>query len=87
MLRFLKIFSPKNLRFFAQTTASFLKKLTISLFFEKTPIFFRRKLAKLAENCDHNIDPRFSAEFRLENNAEKNRFSAEKKNLPEKSEL
>jgi hypothetical protein len=22
----------------------------------KTP-FFRRKLAKIAENCDHNIDP------------------------------
>jgi hypothetical protein len=24
----------------------------------KTP-FFRQKLAKIAENCDHNIDPRF----------------------------
>jgi hypothetical protein len=22
--------------------------------------FFRRKLAKIAENCDHNIDPRFN---------------------------
>jgi hypothetical protein len=28
--------------------------------------FFRRKLAKIAENCDHNIDPR---------NAEKNGFT------------
>jgi hypothetical protein len=26
-------------------------------FCEKTP-FFRRKLSKIAENCDHNIDPR-----------------------------
>jgi hypothetical protein len=26
----------------------------------KTP-FFRRKLAKIAENCDHNIDPRMIA--------------------------
>jgi hypothetical protein len=25
-------------------------------FWEKTP-FFRRKLSKIAENCDHNIDP------------------------------
>jgi hypothetical protein len=25
----------------------------------KTPIF-RRKLSKIAENCDHNIDPRFA---------------------------
>jgi hypothetical protein len=28
----------------------------ITLVFRKTP-FFRRKLAKIAENCDHNIDP------------------------------
>jgi hypothetical protein len=45
----LKTFSPKNLvkilAFFAQTNTSFCKNL-------------RRKLAKLAENCDHNIDPR-----------------------------
>jgi hypothetical protein len=26
--------------------------------FEKNANFFRRKLAKIAENCDHNIDPR-----------------------------
>jgi hypothetical protein len=26
-------------------------------FVRKTPIFFRRKLSKIAENCDHNIDP------------------------------
>jgi hypothetical protein len=55
-----KIFSPKNLAkilaFFAQTTASFCKNVIITLVFEKTP-FFRRKLAKIAENCDHSIDP------------------------------
>jgi hypothetical protein len=27
------------------------------LVFEKNANFFRRKLAKIAENCDHNIDP------------------------------
>jgi hypothetical protein len=26
--------------------------------FEKKNQFFRQKLAKIAENCDHNIDPR-----------------------------
>jgi hypothetical protein len=56
----LRIFSPKNLAkilaFFAQTTASFCKNVIITLVFEKTP-FFRRKLAKIAENCDHSIDP------------------------------
>jgi hypothetical protein len=25
----------------------------------KTPIF-RQKLAKIADNCDHNIDPRYT---------------------------
>jgi hypothetical protein len=27
------------------------------LFFEKNANFFRRKLSKIAENCDHNIGP------------------------------
>jgi hypothetical protein len=31
------------------------------LFLRKTP-FFRLKMAKIAENYDHNIDPRFSPE-------------------------
>jgi hypothetical protein len=36
----------------------FLKKMVITFVFEKkTPTFFRRKLAKIAENCDHKIDP------------------------------
>jgi hypothetical protein len=62
-VKIFKIFSPKKLAkklaFFAQTTASFLqKKLSLHWFFlEKRP-FFRRKLAKSAENCDYNIDPR-----------------------------
>jgi hypothetical protein len=29
----------------------------ITLVFEKNAKFFRRKLGKIAENCDHNIDP------------------------------
>jgi hypothetical protein len=45
----LKILSPKNLAkilvSFAQTTASFCKNVIIT------------KLAKIAENFDHNIDP------------------------------
>jgi hypothetical protein len=50
----LKIFSPKKLAkklaFFAQTTASFCKKLIITMVFEKNANFFRRKLSKIAEN-------------------------------------
>jgi hypothetical protein len=44
----------------------FEKKLIITLFFlRKTPIF-RRKLAKIAENNDHNIDPRLQGGCFLE---------------------
>jgi hypothetical protein len=57
-----RIFSPKKfaniLAFFALTTANFCKNLIITLIFEKTPIFCR-KLAKIAENCDHKINPRY----------------------------
>jgi hypothetical protein len=31
--------------------------MIMTLVFEKNANFFRRKLAKIAENCDHNIDP------------------------------
>jgi alpha/beta superfamily hydrolase len=41
---------------FAQTTASFCKKLIITSVFKKKRHFFHQKLSKLAENCDHNID-------------------------------
>jgi hypothetical protein len=37
-------------------TASFCKNWIITLLFEKNTIF-RKKLAKIAEICDHNIDP------------------------------
>jgi hypothetical protein len=33
-----------------------MQKIIITLGSEKTP-FFRRKLLKIAENCDHKIDP------------------------------
>jgi hypothetical protein len=56
----LKIFLPKqfseNIGVFTQTIASFCKILIITLVFEKNPIFCR-KLAKIAEISDHNIDP------------------------------
>jgi hypothetical protein len=57
----LKIFSHKNLAkksaFLTQTKGNFAEKVIITLVFEKNANFFRRKLAKIAENCDHNIDP------------------------------
>jgi hypothetical protein len=56
-----KIFSPKKfakkLAFLTQNKAKFWKKIMIiTLFFEKNANFFRLKLSKIAENCDHNID-------------------------------
>jgi hypothetical protein len=57
----LKIFSPnlleKILAFFAQDTTSFCKNVIITLVFEKKKRnFLRQKFAKIAENCDYNID-------------------------------
>jgi hypothetical protein len=56
----LKIFSPryfaKILAFLTQNKGKLCKSLIITLVFEKTPIF-RQKLGKIAQNCDHNIDP------------------------------
>jgi hypothetical protein len=58
----LKIFSPKNsakkMAFLTQNKGKLCKILIITLVFEKKSQFFRRKLSKIAENCDHNIDPR-----------------------------
>jgi hypothetical protein len=51
-------FSPKDLAqtgIFSQNTASLLY-LSLHRLLRKGPIF-RRKLAKIAENIDHNIDP------------------------------
>jgi hypothetical protein len=44
------------LAFLTQNKAKLCKILIITLFFEKNAIFCR-KLAKIAENCDLNIDP------------------------------
>jgi hypothetical protein len=56
-----KIFSPKKLEkilaCFAQTTGSFCKNCDHNIGFRQKRQFFRRKLAKIAENCAHNIDP------------------------------
>jgi hypothetical protein len=58
MLWFFKIFSTNTLAFLAQNKAKLFKKLIITLVFEKKRQFFHRQLSKIAENCDHNIDPR-----------------------------
>jgi hypothetical protein len=54
-----KIFSPKNsakkLAFLTQNKAKLCKILIITLVFEKNAN--GRKSSKIAENCDHNIDP------------------------------
>jgi hypothetical protein len=58
----LKIFSPKNfakkLAFLTQNKAKFWKKIDRNIGFWEKRQFFRQKLSKIAENCDHNIDPR-----------------------------
>jgi hypothetical protein len=53
----IKIFLPKHFAFSAQTSASFYKNLIITLFFLEKRQFILRKLAKIAENYDKNIDP------------------------------
>jgi hypothetical protein len=56
----LKIFSPKKiakkLAFLTQNKAKLCKILIITLVFEKNANF-SPKIGKIAENCDHNIDP------------------------------
>jgi hypothetical protein len=52
------------LAFFTQSNAKLCKILIITLDFEKSANFFRQKLAKIAENCDHNIDPWLSSFLR-----------------------
>jgi hypothetical protein len=54
-----RIFSPKNgekMAFWLKTKLNYAKNLSYHWFLRKTP-FFRKKLSKIAENCDHNIDP------------------------------
>jgi hypothetical protein len=56
-----KIFLPKKsakkLAFLTQNKAKLFKMLIITLVFEKKRKLFCQKLSKIAENCDHNIDP------------------------------
>jgi hypothetical protein len=57
---FKNIFSKilaKTLAFFVQNTASFSKNCFITLVLKKIAIFSAENWAKIAENCDHNIDP------------------------------
>jgi hypothetical protein len=53
-----EIFSAKKIvAFLTQNTAKFCKHWIITLVIK---IKFGRKLVIIAENCDHNIDPRFT---------------------------
>jgi hypothetical protein len=48
----------KKSAFLTQTKGNFAEKVIITLVFEKNAIGkIGRKLAKIAENCDHNIGP------------------------------
>jgi hypothetical protein len=53
----------KYWHFFLNPLLVFEKKWIITLVFEINANFFRRKLAKIAENNDHNIDPRLGEVF------------------------
>jgi hypothetical protein len=59
----LKIFSPKilakKMAFFTQNEAKLCKNFILTLVFEKNANF-SPNIAKIAENCGHNIDPRFN---------------------------
>jgi hypothetical protein len=56
-----KIFLPKNsakkLAFLTKNKANLCKMLIITLVFKKNANFFAKNCQKIAENCDHNIDP------------------------------
>jgi hypothetical protein len=56
----LKLLSPKTWRkmaFLPKQLPGFAKTCSLHSFLRKNADFSRRKLAKIAENCDHNIDP------------------------------
>jgi hypothetical protein len=40
-----------------------MQKFHSIIVFQQKANFFRRKLSKMAENCDHNIDPLVVAEI------------------------
>jgi hypothetical protein len=56
----LKIFSQKmpKILVLCQNNAKLCKNWIITLVFEKKAIFLLKNEKKIAENCDHNIDPR-----------------------------
>jgi hypothetical protein len=56
---------PKKLAFLPQNKAKLYKILIITLVFKKNAIFCQ-KLSKIAENCDHNIDPRLAVSTNTE---------------------
>jgi hypothetical protein len=62
IVNFFAIFLTKKLVFFTQNKGKLCKILIITLVLEKNAVF-RRKLSKIAENLDHNIDPRVMANF------------------------
>jgi hypothetical protein len=51
-------FWVKKMAFLPQSKAKLCKHLILTLVFEIIANFFARLLSKIAENCDHNIDPR-----------------------------
>jgi hypothetical protein len=67
---FLNIFGKKMAKKFAflsQNKAKLCKILIITLIVDKNAcVFFLLKLLKIADNCDHNIDPRLGDFFPLE---------------------
>jgi hypothetical protein len=42
---------------FGSKQSFIIKKFDHNIVFEKNANFFRQKLSKIAENCDHNIGP------------------------------
>jgi hypothetical protein len=66
MLWFFKYFHRKiqwkNWRFWLETKLNFEKKVDHNIGFWQKRQFFRRKLSKIAENCDHNIGPSLKKE-------------------------
>jgi hypothetical protein len=61
MLWFFKYFRQKiqqKLAVLTQNKAKLCKNLINNIGFWEKRQFFRRKLSKIAENCDHNIGPR-----------------------------
>jgi hypothetical protein len=61
MLWFFKHFrrkiQRKNWRFLLETKLNYAKSNIITLVFEKNANFFAENCQKIAENCDHNIEP------------------------------